>query len=77
MFYVIATSLLTLILPFFGLGSFIYFTSAYLLGGLFIFYVFQLMLSANVQSAWRLFKYSLLYLALLFTALVIDHMTLI
>jgi protoheme IX farnesyltransferase len=55
-----------------GLG-FVYAAAAVLLGGWFLIGVVRVMRAANyTQPAWALYKSSLLYLALLFGAMVVD-----
>src|SRR5215210_7814356 len=63
------------VLPFtFGVLGVVYLVSATVLGALFIAEVVQVM-RAEVfnKSAWRLYKFSLLYLALIFAAMVVDR----
>ncbi len=50
-----------------------YFVAAGILGGLFLYHAVRLMREASALAARRLFRYSILYLALLFTALVVDR----
>ena len=58
----------------FGALGMIYLASALVLGGLFLGGVIRLMRAAEwVAPAWRLYRFSLLYLALLFVAMVIDR----
>jgi protoheme IX farnesyltransferase len=52
----------------------IYLLSAALLGAGFIFYALLLLRRGGNKVAWQLYKYSSLYLALLFAALVIDRL---
>jgi heme o synthase len=52
----------------------IYLLSAALLGAGFIFYALLLLRRGGNKVAWQLYKYSSLYLALLFMALVIDRL---
>jgi protoheme IX farnesyltransferase len=55
-----------------GLG-FLYAAAALVLGGWFLFGVVRVMRAPNfTQPAWALYKSSLLYLALLFGAMVVD-----
>jgi len=63
------------ILPFaFHALGWIYLVSAVLLGGLFLRDVIFVARSAVwTKQAWRLYKFSLLYLALLFSAMVVDR----
>jgi len=52
----------------------IYLVSAALLGAGFIFYALLLLQRGGNKVAWQLYKYSSLYLALLFMALVLDRL---
>lgn len=65
---------LTLMPSFFGaLGAF-YGVAAALLGGRLLWYCFQLLRERSATLvAWRMYRYSLLYLALLFVAMGIDR----
>ena len=55
--------------PAFGM---IYFLSAFVLGGIWIFKTFRLLRADDIAHAPDVFKFSLYYLALLFLAMVID-----
>lgn len=62
------------ILPFvYGMSGWIYLSAALILGGIFLFYAWRLYRSYSDHLAQRLFKFSILYLALLFAALLVDH----
>ena len=63
------------LLPFaFGAFGIIYFVSAAVLGGILLTGVITVSRSADwTKPAWRVYKFSLLYLALLFLAMVIDR----
>ena len=63
------------LLPFtFGAFGIIYFVSAAVLGGILLVGVITVSRSADwTKPAWRVYKFSLLYLALLFLAMVIDR----
>jgi len=63
------------LLPFaFGAFGIIYFVSAAVLGGILLAGVLTVSRSADwTKPAWRVYKFSLLYLALLFLAMVIDR----
>jgi len=63
------------LLPFaFGAFGVIYFVSAAVLGGILLAGVITVSRSADwTKPAWRVYKFSLLYLALLFLAMVIDR----
>ena len=66
---------LTLLPAAFGALGVFYLVSALLLGGVFVTSVVRVARSAEwVPAAWRLYKFSLLYLALLFTAMVVDRL---
>jgi protoheme IX farnesyltransferase len=43
------------------------------LGAIFLHYVIRLLRAGTTAAAWGLYKFSLLYLALLFTAMVVDR----
>ncbi|MGI8496586.1 MAG: heme o synthase [Gemmatimonadaceae bacterium] len=58
----------------FGAFGTIYLVSAVVLGGIFLTDVIRMMLATPwTAPAWRLYKFSLLYLALLFVAMVVDR----
>ncbi len=58
----------------FGAFGTIYLVSAVVLGGIFLADVIRMMLATPwTGPAWRLYKFSLLYLALLFVAMVVDR----
>jgi heme o synthase len=64
---------ITALLYSFRLMGLFYLGSALLLGGIFVYYAVLLWREESVPAARRLFKYSILYLALLFTAMVVDR----
>jgi protoheme IX farnesyltransferase len=65
---------LTLLPYSFGVLGGIYLASAAALGALFLIEVVQVMRTTTFNKpAWRLYKFSLLYLALLFAAMVVDR----
>ncbi|AUJ58921.1 heme o synthase [Coxiella-like endosymbiont of Amblyomma americanum] len=72
----IYTFLLSIIslLPFVvGMSGWIYFLSAFLLNIVFIYWAIRLYVSNNPKVPIRVFRYSILYLTLLFLVLLIDH----
>ncbi|WP_264435472.1 heme o synthase [Coxiella endosymbiont of Dermacentor marginatus] len=72
----IYTLLLTIIssLPFIiGMSGWIYFSNACLLNVGFIYWVVRLYMSSNQKIPMRVFRYSIFYLILLFSALLTDH----
>ena len=73
LFYTALLSPITLAPVAYGGLGFLYAAAAVLLGGWFLFGVVRVMRAANfTQPAWALYKSSLLYLALLFGAMVVD-----
>jgi protoheme IX farnesyltransferase len=54
----------------------IYLVAAVVLGGLFLRDAWAVWRQGEQQHIWRLYKYSLLYLALLFAAMVLDRVVL-
>jgi len=62
------------VIPYFsGMSSLLYLTAALALGGGFMFWSLKLMRNPTPSTAMDTFKYSIVYLALLFVALVVDH----
>jgi protoheme IX farnesyltransferase len=63
------------LLPFaFGALGPVYLVSAAVLGGVFVVEVLKVVRDTEwTKSAWRLYKFSLLYLALIFAAMVVDR----
>ena len=69
-FWLVAFTLVIVVTQQVGL---FYFVSALVLGGLFIYYAAKLFRNADNQSARGMFRYSMVYLAFLFFALVVDR----
>ena len=63
---------LTLLMPLFNIGGSLFFMSALVSGALFILFSLRLLLNGGSSHARQVFRYSNLYLALLFLALVLD-----
>jgi len=62
------------LLPFtYGMSGWLYFACAAMLGGIFIAYAFRLWRRYSDALARRTFRFSILYLSLLFSALLLDH----
>jgi protoheme IX farnesyltransferase len=62
------------LLPFvYGMSGWIYLVAAVVLGGVFLYYAIRIYTSYSDRLAQRTFRYSILYLAGLFTALLVDH----
>jgi heme o synthase len=71
--YSIQMLVLSIIPALVGMFGAVYAVLAVLFGGLFLYYAIQLRRVGTIASAWSLYKYSLLYLALLFGAMVVDR----
>jgi protoheme IX farnesyltransferase len=66
--------LLVSILPFiFAMSGLIYLVGAIVLGLIFLFYALRLLLTDNIQWSMQTFRYSIIYLFLLFIVLFADH----
>ncbi|MCQ8104411.1 heme o synthase [Methylomonas sp. SURF-2] len=66
--------LVTTLLPYLtGMSGLIYLLSALLLGLGFLYYAVQMMRKKDNKTAMRTFGYSIVYLMLIFAALLIDH----
>jgi protoheme IX farnesyltransferase len=75
--YSLAMVALTVAVSWFGwLGS-LYLVSAISLGGIFLYHAARLVRDADAPAARRLFRYSMVYLALLFAAMVVDRQALL
>jgi heme o synthase len=62
------------LLPFaIGMSGLVYLVSAVALGGAFLGYALRIYLAYSDRIAQQTFRYSIVYLALLFTALLVDH----
>jgi len=56
-----------------GMSGLIYLAAASLLGGLFLWYAIKVHVDYSDRMAQRTFRYSIVYLSLLFAALLVDH----
>lgn len=56
-----------------GSSGIIYFVGSTVLGAIFLYYAIRLRLSPDVRWGQRTFRYSIVYLALLFIVLLVDH----
>lgn len=66
--------LITTLLPYLtGMSGLIYLLSAVLLGLGFLYYAIQMMRKKDNKTAMRTFGYSIVYLMLIFAALLLDH----
>lgn len=70
--YTIELVILTLLMPVLGMAGGIYFIMAALLGLGLIYYAWLVWRRGGNKLAWRMYRYSSVYLALLFAALMID-----
>lgn len=72
--YTIYMLALTALPPLLGMLGWFYLLMAVIFGGVFLHYALKLRRDGTTTTAWTLYKYSLLYLALLFVAMVVDRM---
>jgi protoheme IX farnesyltransferase len=72
-YYSILMIFLTLLPALIGLTDFIYAEAALLLGGILVFNAFDLFRHPGISGASRLHKYSIVYLVLLFAAMMLDR----
>jgi protoheme IX farnesyltransferase len=63
---------LTLLLPGIGLANALFLAAALGLGAIFLFQAWGLLRSGGRKRAWALYRYSSMYLALIFGAMVVD-----
>ena len=70
--YTIELVALTLVLPLFGLGGGIYLVSAAVLGGALLYTAWKVWQGEGNKIAWKMYRYSSMYLAFLFLALMVD-----
>jgi protoheme IX farnesyltransferase len=59
-------------MPVFKLAGSLYLISALVLGGALIFAAWQVLRKGGNKTAWMMYRYSSMYLAFLFLALVVD-----
>ncbi|MBU6492277.1 heme o synthase [Pandoraea sp.] len=57
----------------YGMSGFAYLAGAVILGGIFLVYAWKLWRAYSDQLARKTFRYSIVYLSLIFAALLIDH----
>lgn len=70
--YSIQLAALTILLPLVDLGSYFFLVSAIALGALLILFAWRLWQSGGNRAAWGMYRYSSMYLALIFASLIID-----
>ena len=71
--YTILLLVISLVPFLIGMFGYLYFFSALLLGLVFLFLTIRLMKPSNTDAPMATFKFSILYLALLFGAMLVDH----
>ncbi len=62
----------TIALPFFGVGAMLYMVSAAVLGAVFLYHVYRVRYDATDKWAKKTFGFSILYLFMLFTMMMVD-----
>jgi protoheme IX farnesyltransferase len=65
---------LTLLLPLFGLGGSLYLVGAVMLGGWLMLAAWKVWRQGGNKLAWKMYRYSSMYLAFLFLVLMIDRL---
>lgn len=70
--YTILLIALSLMLPVASVGSLMFFALALILGSILFYYAWVLWRRGGINLAWKLYRYSSVYLALIFGALVLD-----
>jgi protoheme IX farnesyltransferase len=73
LFYTILLVIVTLLPYLTGMSGLIYLAAALILGGFFLYRVIQLKTRPDARLPMRTFTFSITYLALLFSALLLDH----
>jgi len=76
-YYTILLSVVTVLPYLSGMSGLVYLASALVLDAVFLRHAWQMLRSARGDLPMRTFRYSIQYLALLFTALLVDHYLLI
>jgi heme O synthase-like polyprenyltransferase len=70
--YTVQVVLLTIFLPVAQLGGWIFLLIAIPFGAGLLHCARQVLKSAEASASWRMYRYSNIYLAMIFTALVLD-----
>ena len=76
-YYTVLLTVVTVLPYLTGMSGLIYLASALVLDAIFLRHAWQLLRTSRVDLPMRTFRYSIQYLALLFSALLIDHYLLI
>jgi protoheme IX farnesyltransferase len=72
--YTVELVALTLLLPLFGLGGSVYLVGAAMLGGWLLMTAWKVWKQEGNKVAWKMYRYSSMYLAFLFVVLMIDRL---
>ncbi len=72
--YTVELVVLTLLLPLFGLGRGLYLVSAAALGGWLLLSAWKVWRKGGNKTAWLMYRYSSMYLAFIFFALMVDRL---
>ena len=73
LYYSVALLFISL-LPFvIGMSGFVYLLGAVILGGIFVWYAWQLLQTEGDQFAMKTFRFSIIYLSCIFALLLVDH----
>jgi len=72
-YYTVLLSVVTILPYLTGMSGLIYLASALVLDGVFLRYAWLMLRTERADLPMRSFRYSIQYLALLFTALLVDH----
>lgn len=70
--YTLALVSLTLLLPLFGMTGSIYLVSALVFGAGLIYFAWRVLTTDSNKIAWRMYRYSSMYLMFIFLALMVD-----
>lgn len=70
--YTLALVGLTLLMPLFGMTGSVYLVSALLFGGGLIYFAWRVLTTDSNKIAWRMYRYSSMYLMFIFLALMVD-----
>jgi heme o synthase len=62
----------SLLTPLINLGGLVYWIGALLIGGILIYYAWQLLSRGGNKNSWQLYRYSSVYLTMLFFVLIVD-----
>lgn len=73
LFYTILLTAVTLLPVATGMGQAVYLVAALVLDGIFLYFAVAILRRYSDALAQRTFRYSILYLSLLFTAFLVDH----